>query len=169
MAAKGRLDAPRSRVLVDDEKEASALYNKGAYGTPQSGGAIELDLAEALYLVENGRLAISGHDGASLLRLASEKDEGFETRYVVYRDLRARGFVVKGSNLTDFNTYPRGAIPGRAPSKHLVRCASERAEFDAQNVVAEAERAARHQKTLLLALVDEEGDLTYYEATLAGL
>src|SRR5207247_3151553 len=104
-----------------------------------------------------------------LPRPASPDGDRFEPRYVVYRDLPARGFVVKGSNLTDFNTYPRGAIPGRAPSKHLVRCASERAEFDAPSVVAETERGRKAGKTLLLALVDEEGDLTYYEAALVDL
>src|SRR5438067_6794528 len=155
MAANGRL-AKGGRVLVEDEKEASTLYNKGYFGTPRSGGAIALDLAEALYLLENRRLAVASHDAASLLRAASAEEDGFETRYLVYRDLRARGFVVKASNLTDFNTYPRGEVPGRSPSKHLVRCASERGEFDAEGVVAEAERAAKHGKTLLLALVDEE-------------
>src|SRR6266513_2744987 len=123
MAAKGRFDAPRSRVLVDDEKEASALYNKGAYGTPQSGGAVDLDLAEALYLVENNRLSVAGHTAASLLFAAVADDEGFETRYVVYRDLRARGFVVKSSNLSDFNTYPRGA-QSRRKARVFSHCCS---------------------------------------------
>lgn len=165
---------PRSRVkgervLVPDEKEASALYNKGAFGVPQSGGAVELDLVEALYLVENNRLAVDGMDAGALLRHASGLEPEFEIRYVVYRDLRARGFVVKSSNLTDYNVYPRGALPGRAPSTSLVRCASERGSLDADAVVQDVERAKRHGKTLLLALVDEEGDLTYYEASLHDL
>lgn len=165
----GRLVPPKARlkgerVLVGDEKEASTLYNKGAFGVPQSGGSLELDLVEALYLVESNRLAVEGVEAGDLLRRASAREPEFEIRYVVYRDLRARGFVVKPSNLTDYNVYPRGALPGRAASKHLVRCASERGSLDAEAVVADVERAAKHGKTLLLALVDEEGDLTYYEA-----
>ena len=156
MPPKARLKG--ERVLVPDEKEASTLYNKGAFGVPQSGGALELDL------VESNRLAVEGMDAGELLRHASAREESFDIRYVVYRDLRARGFVVKPSNLTDYNVYPRGALPGRAPSRSLVRCASERGSLDADAVVADVERARRHNKTLLLALVDEEGDLTYYEA-----
>lgn len=165
---------PRSRlkgerVLVPDEKEASTLYNKGAFGVPQSGGALELDLVEALYLVEHNRLQVDGYREGDLLRHASGLEPDFEIRYVVYRDLRARGFVVKPSNLTDYNVYPRGALPGRAPSRSLVRCASERGRLDADAVVADVMQARKHGKTLLLALVDEEGDLTYYEAGLQEL
>ena len=31
-------------VLVETPAEASALYNRGYFGTPRSGGALELDL-----------------------------------------------------------------------------------------------------------------------------
>jgi tRNA-intron endonuclease len=167
-AARARLEGA-STVLVPDEKEANSLYNKGAYGTPRSGGGLALDLTEALYLVENGRLAVDGHDAGRLLERAAAADDDFELRYIVYRDLRARSFVVKPSNVTDYNVFPRGALPGRSASTHLVRCASERGAFDARAVVAEVERARKHDKTLLLAVVDEEGDLTYYEATTVEL
>ena len=167
MAAKGRLHG--ERVLVDDEKEANSLYNKGAYGVPQSGGGLALDLAEALYLAESNRLSVAGADPGALLKLASAAEADFEIRYIVYRDLRARSFVVKPSNVTDYTVDPRGAPPGRAASTHLVRCARERGALDPAAVVAEAERARKHDKALLLALVDEEGDLTYYEVKLPSL
>lgn len=163
--AAPRATLQKDRVLVADEKDANTLYNKGAFGAPQSGGAILLDLVEALYLVEHNRLLVEGHDPASLLRHASALESDFEVRYIVYRDLRNRTFVVKPSSFLDYNVYPRGALPGRAASTHLVRCVSERGSLDGAAVLAEAERARAHQKMLLLALVDEEGDLTYYEAT----
>ena len=154
----------KDRVVVPDEKDANALYNKGAFGVPQSGGALVLDLVEALYLVEHNRLAVEGEDAASLLCLASVAERDFEVRYIVYRDLRNRTFTVKPSNLTDFNVFARGALPGRSPSTHLVRCVSERASLDGGSLLDEVARAARHQKKLLVALVDEEGDLTYFDA-----
>jgi tRNA-intron endonuclease, archaea type len=153
------------RVLLADEKDANTLYNKGAFGVPQSGGALLLDLVEALYLVEHNRLRIEGQDAASLLRHASATERDFEVRYIVYRDLRNRTFTVKPSALTDFNIYARGALPGRAASTHLVRALSERGSLDGASLLAEVERAGKHQKVLLVALVDEEGDLTYFEAS----
>lgn len=167
MAATGRLQG--DLVLVPDEKEASTLHNKGAFGVPQSGGGVALDLVEALYLVESNRLRVHGHDAAALLRRASVLDPGFDTRYIVYRDLRGRTFVVKPSSHTDYNLYPRGALPGRSASTHLVRCLSERGSLDVPAVVADARRAETLGKSLLLAVVDEEGDLTYYAATVERL
>lgn len=152
-------------VLVPDEKEANALYNKGTYGVPQKGGALKLDLVEALYLVEAGRLRVERHDAASLLLHASPREADFEIRYIVYRDLRGRTFAVKPSAHLDYNVFPRGALPGKTPSSHVVRCASERAAFDPAAVLAELDQAKRLGKRLLLALVDEEGDLTYYEVS----
>ena len=160
-----RAQLQKDRVLLADEKEANSLYNKGAFGVPQSGGALLLDLVEALYLVEHNRLAVEGEDAASLLLRASVAERDFEVRYIVYRDLRNRTFTVKPSNLTDFNVYARGALPGKSPSTHLVRCVSERGSLDGAVLLDEVARAKKHQKTLLVALVDEEGDLTYYEAT----
>ncbi|MEA3201255.1 MAG: tRNA-intron endonuclease, archaea type [Thermoplasmata archaeon] len=151
------------RVLVPDEKEANSLYNKGSFGVPQRGGALLLDLLEALYLVEADRLRVEGQDAAGLLRYASAREAAFENRFIVYRDLRARTFAVKRASDHDFHLYPRGALPGKSASSHLVRCAAERDAFDAPGVLAELDAAKRAGKKLLLALVDEEGDLTYYD------
>lgn len=152
-----------ARVLVPDEKEANSLYNKGSYGVPQRGGSLEMDLVEALYLVESNRLRVDGHDAASLLEAASAKEDDFEIRYVVYRDLRGRTFAVKPSAHLDYHVFPRGALPGKSPSKHLVRCVRERDAFDASDLLATLDATRKLGKELLLALVDEEGDLTYYE------
>ena len=52
------------RELVDDtvtvleQKEASQLHNKGNYGYLLSGGGLELDPAEALYLGESDCLQV---------------------------------------------------------------------------------------------------------------
>ena len=36
------------RIIVDDESEASQIYNKGYFGLPQQGGGLSLSLIEAL-------------------------------------------------------------------------------------------------------------------------
>src|SRR5437879_9678850 len=43
------------RVIVDDPAEGSGGYNRGVFGTPRSGGGLELNLVEAGCLVEGGR------------------------------------------------------------------------------------------------------------------
>jgi tRNA-intron endonuclease len=155
------------RVLVEDATEASTLYNRGYFGSPRSGGGLELDLMEAVYLVEAERLevrrggrAVSARD---LFRAAGAAVPSFEIRYLVYRDLRQRGYIVESrSGSVDFQVYPRGGAPKKTPSKYWVRALSERAVFDLAELLERAEEAAAVRKTLLLGLVDEESDLTYY-------
>src|SRR2546428_13990263 len=86
------------RVIVDDPAEGSGVYNRGFFGTPRSGGGLELNLLEAVYLVEGGRLEVRrrGRAGSAreLVRAASASATAFEVRDLVFRGLRARGHVV---------------------------------------------------------------------------
>jgi len=154
-------------VVVADGAEGSTLHNKGYFGEPRSGGGVTLTLVEAVYLVESDRLAVTD-DGApvalpDLLRRANARVPGFEIRYLVYRDLRQRGYIVKESAPPiDFRVYPRGGGPKATPSKYGVSAISERWVFDLDALEGHVRRAAGARKSLLLAVVDEESDLTYY-------
>ncbi|MBU0685491.1 MAG: tRNA-intron lyase [Thermoplasmatota archaeon] len=157
-----------SEVLVDEQAEASQIHNKGFYGVPQSGGAVRLDLMEALYLVESNRLEVLTGDkkmsAGDLLRLAHKLSEGFEIRYLVYRELRSRGYIVKlGQPPLDFRVFPRGGSPNKTPSKWWVAAISERWEFNLGDLLENLDRTTDVRKKLLLAVVDEESDVTYYE------
>lgn len=148
---------------------AAVLISKGHHGTPRSGGALDLTLVEAAYLVETGRLVLKEGERkiafGQILTIGSAREERFEVRYLVYRDFRERGYVIreepKNSGL-DFTVRPRGAS-AKAASKFWVLAVSERTEFRAADLFAYAERARGLGKAPLVAVVDEEGDLTYYE------
>jgi tRNA-intron endonuclease len=155
-------------VLVSDPAEASQVHNKGYYGVPQSGGALKLTLMEAVYLVDCRRLDVRRGGkvvtAGDLMRLAHRTTEGFEVRYLVYRELRQRGYVVKfGQPPLDFRVFPRGGSPNKTPSKWWVAAISERSTFNLGDLLASLERASDIRKKLLLAVVDEESDVTYYE------
>jgi len=162
----GRLEG--TEVLVDDQAEASQIHNKGYYGVPQSGGSLKLDLMEAIYLEESERLEVRS-DGerltaGDLLRIAHKMSEGFEIRYLVYRELRQRGYVVKlGQPPLDFRVFPRGGSPNKTPSRWWVAAISERSAFDLGKLLEDLDRTTDVRKKLLLAVVDEESDVTYYE------
>lgn len=155
-------------VVVEDSAEASQIHNKGYYGVPQSGGSLKLTLMEATYLVDSGRLTVEGKGKAlgsgDLLKLAHKASEGFEIRYLVYRELRQRGYVVKmGQPPLDFRVFPRGGSPNKTSSRWWVAAISERSTFDLGDMLDNLDRAAEIRKKLLLAVVDEESDVTYYE------
>ena len=111
-----------SNVVIDDPAEASQIYNRGWYGNPQSGGALKLDFLEALYLLETSRLSVLKEgfplDFIQLLKLGNKDLPSFEIKYLVYRDLRGRGYVVKANGGgTDFRVFPRGGTPSKSTSK----------------------------------------------------
>jgi len=154
-------------ILVEEQKEASQLYTKGYFGIPQSGGSLKLDLLEAIYLTEAGKLKVykSGalQNQDRLFRLGNRLNANFDVNYIVFRDLRQRGYVVKkGTPPLTFRVLPRGGIPNKNPSKYWILAISERGEFDITVLVSIVEKVKDMKKELLLAVVDEEGDITYY-------
>jgi tRNA-intron endonuclease len=159
----------KDSVIIRDQTEASQVYNKGYYGYPLSGGGLELDLLEAVYLVESARLEVL-MDGEPLsmdrmVARASSAHRDFEIKYIVYRDLRSRGFLVKTAGEEfDFRVFPRGGTPNSTQTKNWVSAISERSIFKIVPFMTEMERSERSRKELLIAIVDEEGDITYYHA-----
>ncbi len=45
-------------VVISDMAEGSQVYNKGFYGYPRPGGGLDLDLLEALFLLECDKLQV---------------------------------------------------------------------------------------------------------------
>ncbi|MDH3364570.1 MAG: tRNA-intron lyase [Thermoplasmata archaeon] len=155
-------------VTISDPAEASQIHNKGYFGVPQSGGGLKLSLMEATYLVDSGRLEVASKRGTltagDLLRIAHKTKVGFEIQYLVYRELRQRGYIVKmGQPPLDFRVFPRGGAPNKTASKWWVAAISERSTFDLGDLLDNIDRASQIRKRLLLAVVDEESDVTYYE------
>ncbi len=160
--------AADATVRVDDPAEASSIYAKGFFGTPLPGGGLSLDRYESVYLAEMGRASVVVPTGPAvewpaIFRRAVRSDRGFPVRYLVYRDLRQRGYVVRASPPpVAFAVLPRGGTLHKTPSRFWVEVLSERVAFDLARLFDLAERAQSAKKVLLLALVDEESDLTYY-------
>jgi tRNA-intron endonuclease len=158
-------------VIVEDEIEASRLYNRGYFGQPQSGGSLRLGIIEALYLLETGRMEIKKSNRrmtfVKLFRHANNLYSDFEIKYIVYRDLRSRGYVVKPDPKPGhFRVFPRGGTPSKTPTKYWVYAASERGMFLIEDMAQLIKKVRKARKRLLIGIVDEEGDLTYYQARL---
>jgi tRNA-intron endonuclease len=152
---------------VSDPSESGTVYGRGYFGTVHSDG-LHLDRFETSYLLEMGRLALTDGRGSplewpTLFRRASRAESGFGVRYLVYRDLRQRGYVVRATPPpVAFAALPRGGVLHKTPSKFWIEPFSERVPFDVARLLDLAARALAARKSLLLGVVDEESDLTYY-------
>jgi tRNA-intron endonuclease len=162
-AIRGQLK--NDRVILGPEA-LQDLFEQGYFGRPKGKG-LELSLVEAAYLLDRLRIKISS-DGNDLefkafFQAASSLEKGFEFRYVVYKDLRERGYYVQPGR-PDFRVYPRGGHPGKSPAEFYVLVISERMPLPLQEVIEPVRVAGQMRKKLMLAIVDEESDITFYEA-----
>lgn len=140
--------------------EGRPLYDQSGYGRPEKDG-LRLAPEEALYLVHRGRLEIPGYSFDRLLAVCTQKS-GFMRSFLVYRDLRERGYVVQ-TGPHDFRVFRRGQRPGTGQSQYLMRVISERDMIAFSGLVREASASINLRKQHVLAVVDDENELTYYE------
>jgi tRNA-intron endonuclease len=158
------------RVVTENSDPARDLYNQSRFGTIVDSGKVQLSLLEAFYLREKGKLIILDSRNKTLssdafLNKAKKVEANFWIKYCVYRDFRNRGYIIKTALKfgADFRVYDRGVKPGEDHARWVVFPVHEGStmtwyEFAAKNRVAHSTK-----KRLLIGIVDEEADVTYYE------
>jgi tRNA-intron endonuclease, archaea type len=147
-------------------KEAIAeLYKTSYFGRPKGEG-LELSLVEAVFLQSRGKLEIELEgkllDFRTFFEQASLRQPNFELKYIVYKDLKERGYYVQPSAV-DFRVYPRGSHPGKSAARIFVHVQSERQLLQVKLLQDSVNSAENVHKQFVLAVVDEESDLTFYE------
>ncbi len=159
-----------TKVITESTDEAREFYNQSRFGTMNESGKVELSLLEALYLFEKGKLLLKSEAGRkiafeSYVRKAKKVEPNFWVRYCVFKDMRNRGYIIKTALKfgADFRVYDRGIKPGEDHAKWVVFPVHEAStltwhEFSAKNRVAHSTK-----KRLLMGIVDDENDVTYYE------
>jgi len=160
----------KERVVTESTDLARELNSLNCFGAMLEDGRVELSLIEALYLIEKNRLSVvDGRKKAmsrdDFLGKAIKREPNFWTRYCVFRDMRNRGYVIKTALKfgADFRVYDRGVKPGEDHARWIVYPVRESDgltwyEFAAKNRVAHSTK-----KRLLIGIVDDEADVTYYE------
>ena len=101
----------------------------------------------------------------TFIKRARKLEPNFWIRYVVFKDMRNRGYIVKTALKfgADFRVYDRGVMPGEDHARWIVFPVNEGNtltwhDFSAKNRVAHSTK-----KRLLVGVVDAENDVTYYE------
>jgi tRNA-intron endonuclease len=154
--------------IISKDKEAMNLYGKSTIGEPIE-GKVYYSLVEASYLLDQGKINIYEKNKKltkeKFFDIAKKTEPNFWTRYRVFKDLRSRGYIVKTALKfgADFRVYNRGIRPGQDHARWIVFPVYETSsltwhEFAAKNRVAHSTK-----KQLLMAVVDEEGDVSYWE------
>ncbi|OIO65532.1 tRNA-intron lyase [Candidatus Woesearchaeota archaeon CG_4_10_14_0_2_um_filter_57_5] len=150
--------------------ENDELHQQAGYGEPNPDGTLQLSLLEGLFLTEKGRLTVRDTRGRTLttrgmLRMFSKTDPQFRTRYIVFSDLRSRGYIVKTALKfgADFRVYDRGVKPGDDHAKWVVYPVAEGNALTWQDFAAKNRVAHSTRKRLLMGVVDDENGVSYWE------
>ena len=156
-------------VLLPPSDPCRDLYNQSQFGMLLESGELQLSLLEACYLLEKKKREIALKKKKltveTFLKRVKKNEPNFSTRYSVFKDIRNRGYIIKTALKfgADFRVYDRGIKPGEDHAKWIVYPVHESTpltwyEFSAKNRVAHSTK-----KRLLIGVVDDEGDVTYYE------
>ncbi|MFZ0555191.1 MAG: tRNA-intron lyase [Nitrososphaeraceae archaeon] len=163
------MPAGETKIMVNETRCQDQLRSKG-FGENQDSQFI-LSYCEALFLSFTNRLVIKNNEDDTigfeqLIKKMLKYDHGILTRFLVYRDLRSRGYVVKdgfGFGI-DFRVYERGEYQ-KKPSKYLVYALNEGINMKIEELYDLIDQTARMGKNSVLAVIERRGEVIYYKAS----
>jgi tRNA-intron endonuclease len=156
-------------VRIAEKSSVGALSQRG-YGTAEN-GVFTLAFYEALYLLDKELLEVKDENGKvvdfqSLLQRYENANENAWVNYLVYRDLRGRGYVVRegfGAG-TDFRMYERGAY-GKDTASYLVLGTQEGKPLPIDDLAQALRHCQSEKKELILAVMNRRGEIVYYSVS----
>jgi len=169
-----------NRVIIWD-RNAVQLYDESGFGKPlpeENPNRLELELVEAAYLLEKGKIKVFVKENGKkrrielpeLMEIGAKRVNQFHPQFIVFKDLRDRGYLVKtGFKFgAHFRVYDRGVKLKRGPkaphehTKYVVHAVPEEAAFSLPEMSRAVRLAHNIRATFVWAVVDREGDCTYY-------
>jgi tRNA-intron endonuclease len=156
-------------VVVTDQSSIHALTTRG-YGTLDD-EVFTLTFFESLYLVDKGMLEVKDENGKaadfqSLLHCYEAQNVNAWVNYMVYRDLRSRGYVARegfGAGI-DFRMYERGAY-GKDTAPYLVLSMQEGKPLGIDDLADALQQCQSQKKELTLAVMNRRGEIVYYSVS----
>jgi len=154
-------------VLVSEKEGIENLSTRG-YGTPENENLV-LTFFEALFLVSKELLEVSDEKTEKpisfqdILERFQSTDKDAWVKYLVYRDLRSRGYVVReGFGLgIDFRVYERGEY-GKEIATYLIFVIQEGQPVLIEDLARALNYVLNLKKKLVLAAINRRGEIVYY-------
>lgn len=130
---------------------------------------LTLNFYEALFLQSKEMLEVFDEESdrvlnfQELLHRFESLDENVWVKYLIYRDLRSRGYVVReGFGLgIDFRVYERGEY-GKATAPYLVFGLQEGKPVSMKDLANVLKHAQSLKKSLVMAVLNRRGETVYY-------
>jgi len=160
--------AKEGKIVVPEAKQQDQLRNKG-FGEIFNKEYV-LNSLESLYLLQNNKIKIYRnkieYDFSTFLKILIKKDKKILTKYLIFRDLRSKGYVIKdGFGFgTDFRIYERGEY-NKKTSKYISIGLNEGTNIKASEFADAIEQVENMGKSVVIAVVERRGEVIYYKTS----
>ena len=164
-------------VIISDKEGITEFYNNSYIGTLDKNSENEeilvLEPVEVLLLCERNRILLyldnnkednNLYDFEGLLIYFTQFDDRLWQKYIIYMDLRKRGYIVRagyGEGI-DFRVYKRGADFEKDSAKFLIYPVFEGYPIDLKELDKMSRVAMSSRKDLVVATVDRLSKPIYY-------
>lgn len=155
-------------TLIED-KNSNTVYSQGWFGKYTKNNNLRLDPFETVLLLERSKIEVIDSDNnilalSNVVAFFSNNVPDFLIHYLLYKDLRGRGYVVKKHSEESkyFELYERGATPKKAKHLALVVPMVEGVLFDIDDIDLILSETKDISKQLIFAVIDSLGDVSYY-------
>jgi tRNA-intron endonuclease, archaea type len=153
-------------VLIESVKQQDQLRSKG-YGEKIQDMYI-VESYEALFLLYSRRLVLKKKktivDFSNFLQMLLKKDLSIFTKFLIFRDLRTRGYIAKeGFGFgNDFRVYERGEY-SRKPAKYIILGINEGISIKANLLYENIRSIEKMGKEAIIAVIERRGEIIYYK------
>jgi tRNA-intron endonuclease len=154
----------KNKIIIPTQSEADSLFQNG-FGYRKNKQYF-LNYVETLYNIERGKISVVDEDNNKLLsfqnlyKILSSSEPDLWIKFMVYKDLRTRGFIVNIKN-NFFRVYERGNFGKTRPSYQL-KIISEGKPEKIRKLLKELETLNRENLSMKLAVIDRRGEIVYY-------
>lgn len=154
----------QGEVIVPAQSDADSMYQEG-YGFRRHGEHL-LHPVEALYNIQRDKIAVIDEVSnkqvlfEELLSILSRNTPTLWTRFIVFKDLRTRGFIIKIED-KKFLVYERGTYR-KTPPSYRVHIFSEGQPQKLDEFLVELSSTESSGFEMKVAVVDRRGELVYY-------
>jgi len=157
-----------NRIIIEDFESAQELYQSG-FGAREKRKLV-LNPYEGLYLCSVDKVEVISKREAltfdRLMEIFYRKDKNILPRFLVYRDLRTKGFTIKeGFGFgVDFRVYDKGDY-GTKAARYVVFVLNEGGDVTLKRVFEDVVNIKKMGKDPVMAVVDRRGEIIYYQVS----
>jgi tRNA-intron endonuclease len=155
------------RIIVPTRSEADSLHVDG-FGYWSEDNLLVLEPSEALFNIEKQKIIVicekknKNLSFQEVLHIFSEENSDTWINFIVFKDLRSRGFIIRKEPMKNFYLLFERGMYKKEPARYRITILSEGSPKNIIELINELEETETDSLGLKFAVVDRRGEIVYY-------